>query len=347
MRLYDKNGYVDIRYILSLKMPFNIVVGGRATGKTYTSLKTVIEDDIRFLYLRRQQAQCDLINKPDFSPFKKINTDLHWHIGTVPISKYNAGFYNQRLNENQDKMEAYGPPLGYTGALSTFANLRGFDSSDVELLIYDEFIPEKHERQMKAEGDAFLNCYETINRNRELEGKDPLQCLLLANSTNMANPIFISLSLVKIAQKMKEKGETVYLNKKRGIALFMLDESPISVKKRDTVLYKLTEGSEFSKMALNNEFAVEEIGRVKPQPLVQYKPIVAVGELCIYKHKTEKWYYCTTHKSGVCDTFGSGDAELARFRKKYFFLWRDEYMGNKIIFEEYLCQILFEQYFKL
>lgn len=346
MELYDKNGYVNIREILKLNLPFTIVVGGRATGKTYTTLKTAVEDNITFMYMRRLQSQADLINKPDFSPFKRINTDLHWNIATAPISKYNAGFYNQRLNEEQTGYELYGKPLGYTCALSTVSNLRGFDASDVDLLIYDEFIYEKHERALKNEGDAFLNCYETINRNRELEGRKPLQCILLANSTNMANPIFLTLGLVRTAQKMKETGNKTYLNYKRGIGLFMLDDSPISLKKRETALYKLTENSEFARMSLNNEFSVEEIGRIKSLPLKQFKPLVTVGELCIYEHKTEKYYYCSTHKSGNPETFGEGSAELSRFRKKYFYLWKTEYMSNNIIFEEYLCQILFEQYFK-
>lgn len=347
MELFDKNGYVDIRKILSLKIPFTIVVGGRATGKTYTTLKTVIEDNITFMYMRRLQTQADLINKPEFSPFKALNTDLHWHIGTVPISKYNAGFYNFRLNEEQDKMEAYGLPLGYTCALSTVSNLRGFSAEDVDLLIYDEFIHEKHERDLKNEGEAFLNCYETMNRNRELKGRPPMQCILLANSTNMANPIFMSLGLVRITQKMKENKNPIYINNKRGIAIFMLDESPISKKKAETVLYKLTENTEFSRMALGNEFATEEIGRIKSQSLKLYKPLVTVGEITIYKHKSDRSFYCTTHASGNPETFGSGEAELTRFRKKYYYLWQREYMDNNIVFEEYICQILFEQYFKL
>lgn len=347
MELFDENGYVNIREILHLNLPFTIVVGGRATGKTYTTLKTAVEDEIKFMYMRRLQSQADLINRPDFSPFKKLNTDLHWFIGTVPISKYNAGFYKQRLNEEQTSMECYGSPIGYTCALSTVSNLRGFDASDVDLLIYDEFIYEKHERALKNEGDAFLNCYETINRNRELDGRKPLQCILLANSTNMANPIFMSLGLVRIAQKMKEKGNRIYINNKRGIGLFMLDDSPISQKKRETALYKLTANSEFAKMSLDNEFSVEEIGRIKSLPLNQFKPIVAVGEICIYEHKTDRYFYCSTHKSGKPEVFGNGSADLTRFRKKYFYLWRTEYMANNIIFEEYVCQILFEQYFKL
>ena len=78
MQIYDENGYVDIRKILGLNIPFTIVVGGRATGKTYTTLKTVIEDKISFMYMRRLQSQCDLINKQEFSPFKALNADMHW-----------------------------------------------------------------------------------------------------------------------------------------------------------------------------------------------------------------------------------------------------------------------------
>ena len=126
----------------------------------------------------------------------------------------------------------------------------------------------------------------------------------------------------------------------------MLDDSPISKRKADTVLYRLTEDSEFSRMSLGNEFAVEEIGRVKSQRLKAYKPVVSVGELCIYHHKSESVYYCSTHKMGNPETFGSGSAELTRFRKKYAWLWNREYMSNNIIFEEYVCQILFEEYFK-
>lgn len=347
MQIYDENGYVDIKKILSLNIPFTIVVGGRATGKTYTTLKTVIEEGICFMYMRRLQSQCDLINKPEFSPFKVLNQDMHWHIGVSAISKYNAGFYNMVMDSENGKMITEGKPLGYSCALSTISNMRGFDASDVQLLIYDEFIHEKHERDLKNEGDAFLNAYETMNRNRELKGQKPLQCILLANSTNMANPIFMSLGLVRIADKMKKIHNTVYINNKRGIALFMLDDSPISKQKADTVLYRLTENTEFSRMSLANEFSVEEIGKVKSQQLKLYKPLVIVGELCIYSHKSEHSYYCSTHKSGNPEEYGSGYAELTRFRKKYYWLWQREYMDNNIIFEEYICQILFEQYFKV
>ena len=91
-------------------------------------------------------------------------------------------------------------------ALSTISNVRGFDATDRDVLIYDEFIPERHERPIKDEATAFFNAIETIQRNRELEGKDPLTVLCLANANELANPLFIELKLVKRAMALIRKG---------------------------------------------------------------------------------------------------------------------------------------------
>lgn len=343
MNIYQKSGYIDIRAIMALGLPFNFIVGGRATGKTYTSLETVKEDGIKFIYMRRTQSQADMINKPEFSPFKSLNEDHGWTIGSATLSKYNAGFYETEETEDGGH-QCVGSPIGYTCALSTISNMRGFDASDVRLLIYDEFIPEKHERPIKNEGAAFLNAYETINRNRELKGEKPLQVLCLANANDLANPIFLELGLVRKAEQMRRKGQEISIDKERGVGLFILDKSPISAQKRNTALYKLSRGSEFSHMSLENDFANEDIGRIKTQPLGEFRPVVTVGEITVYKHKSRGEYYVSTHKAGSCAEFGSGDTDKNRFRRAYGWIWQ-EYMKNNIIFEEYLCEVLLNRYF--
>jgi hypothetical protein len=235
--------------------------------------------------------------------------------------------------------------IGYTAALSTFSNIRGFDASDVELLIYDEFIPERHERPIKEEGSAFFNAYETINRNRELNGNKPLQVLCLANANDIGNPLFMELKLIRLAEKMRSSGQEVYIDKERGIGLFMLDNSPISEQKAETALYKLTKGHSFAEMSLANDFYKEESAPIISRPIKEYKPIVTIGELTIYKHKSNGLYYCSTHKTGSCPVYGTGDTDRARFKKQYIRLWL-RYMDNKIEFEETLCEILFQKYFK-
>lgn len=337
MNLYSDNGYVNIKGILAQGLPFNFVVGGRGTGKTYTTLSEIIDQEIQFMFMRRTQSQADLINKPEFSPFKTINRDRNLNITTRPLSKYNAGFYRDA--------EEGGKPIGYSCALSTISNIRGFDAQDVDLLVYDEFIPESHERPIKNEGSAFLNAYETINRNRELQGRKPLQVICLANANDLANPIFIELSLVKKADSMARKGQEISIDKNRGVGIFLLKESPISTAKQNTALYKLTSGSDFERMSLSNEFYNIDYTGVVKKPIIEYKPMVVVGEVCIYTHKHTNKLYCSTHIVGSPPRFSSGSADLTAFWCSYNWIWKEFMFGN-IEFEEILCKILLTKYRK-
>lgn len=331
-KIYLPSGYLNIRGILSYKCTFNFIVGGRATGKTYGALSTVLDDNIKFMLMRRTQAQADLINKPDFSPFKPVCDDKHIEITTAPVSKYNAKFI---------KDEAV---IGYTCALSTIANMRGFDASDVKLLIYDEFIPERHERPIKSEGSAFLNAYETMNRNRELKGKRPLTVLCLANAFDIANPIFLELGLVGIAEKMKQNGRELYIDRDKSILILMPDSRKILKEKNETALYKLTEGSEFSKMALNNEFIYNPTDNIKSLPLREFRPVVTVGEITIYKHKSKRLYYVSEHRTGDPPKFSTDEISLKRYLKNYGMRFYRLYMQNCFRFENMLTKSLFELY---
>jgi hypothetical protein len=339
MNIYLPSGYVDMRKLLSLDLPFIVMVGARATGKTYGGLQYAIEDKIKFIYMRRTQTQVDVIMQPDFSPFKRLNEDFGWDIRPKKISKYTSGFYHSIEEEGAAVVQ--GAPLGYLCALSTMANMRGFDASDCDFYFYDEFMPEKHERPIKDEAAAFFNAHETINRNRELQGKKPIKTLIASNSNDLANPIFLELGLVRKASQMKQTGQTVYINKERGLCLVVMDEnSPISQRKKDTALYRLTgTTSKFARMSLGNEFANDEIGRISSRPLAEYRPIVSYGELTIYQHKSKRTYYVSMHKTGSPPTYGTGDSERLRFRRQYLWIW-EEYLDNNIEFEEYLCEII-------
>lgn len=331
-KIYLPSGYLNIRGILSYKCTFNFIVGGRATGKTYGALSTVLDDHIKFMLMRRTQAQADLINKPDFSPFKPVCDDKHIEITTASVSKYNAKFM---LDDET---------IGYTCALSTIANMRGFDASDVKLLIYDEFIPERHERPIKSEGAAFLNAYETMNRNRELKGKRPLTVLCLANAFDIANPIFLELGLVGIAEKMKQNGRELYIDRDKSILILLPDSSKIMKEKNNTALYKLTEGSEFKAMALNNDFIYNPTENIKSMPLREFNPVVTVGEITIYKHKSKRLYYVSEHRTGNPPTFTTDEIGLKRYIKNYGMRFYRLYMQNCFKFENMLTKSLFELY---
>lgn len=338
MRIYDASGYVNVRDILDEGYPFNFLVGGRGTGKTYTTLKVAKEDRRLFMLMRRTQSQADLISKPEFSVFKPLNSDLGWDVQVKSISKYNSMFFETDAEEMIH-------PVGYTCALSTLSNMRGFDASDIQLLIYDEFIPEKHERLLKNEADALFNAYETMNRNREIKGIAPIQMVCLANANDITNPVFESLKLIRTADKMQKGNADRWTDEKRGIQLIMLHRSPISKQKARTVLYNLTEGSDFANMAIDNDFNVDR-QHVRPRPLAEFTPVCSIGELCIYRHKAENRLYATTHLTGVFNRkFSLSDADRLHYQRIYRPQW-DMYISGRMDFEDVLSEKMFLKYWE-
>ena len=206
--LYTPDGWVDMAGIMDEGYPFTLVCGGRGTGKTFGALVKVRQESSpgnRFIYLRRTQTQLDLLNKPEFSPWRSVDKVLGTVTVTRSITKYNAGYYDGTIMEDGTAAPE-GPPLGVSAALTTFSNLRSFDS-DASRILYDEFIPQAGDRPIKDEAEALWNCYETVNRNRELAGQDPVQLVCMANANTIGNPIFLDLGLVQVAERMRAKGK--------------------------------------------------------------------------------------------------------------------------------------------
>ena len=344
MKLYNDDGYVDIKRILEHEATFIFIYGGRGTGKTYGTLQEMIKGAHRFIYLRRLAAQCDIVKREDMQPFRTLNRDNKWNIQPFPVNKYVSAFYNAAISED-GKQIPQGDSLGLLTALSTFSNLRGIDCSDVEVIILDEFIPELNERPIKGEADAVFNTYETVNRNRELNGEDPVKFVFLANSNRIDNPLFVELNLVRIADKIRKSGNEYYYDKKRRMLLIDLYKSKISEEKSDTALYELTKGTDFFNMAIRNSFINDERGRIQSKPLIEYKAVVSIGEITVYKHKSKREYYVSAHEEGSPKRYGTGAKERERFKKDFLYLYR-AYMRNEIVFEEYINEILFDRYFK-
>ena len=341
MEFYNSNGYLDFRAVRDLPVPFVIVVGGRGTGKTYGALRSSVEDDIRFAFMRRTQVQLDLINKPDFSPMKRPARDAGWQITTAPIARGISGYYHFVIEDGRQRIT--GAPIGINVALATVANVRGYDASEIELLIYDEAIPERGERPIKNEWDRLANCYETMNRNRELEGSAPLKMVCLGNANLQTAPVLEGLRLVNTLDKMRSKGQTLHLDRGRGIALVVLRDSPISERKSDTALYRLTAGSRFAEMAIGNDFSYEDRGKIASMPLRELVPVIAAGGITVYRHKSRRLWYVSQHRSGAPDVYGTSEHELARFRRAAAHLY-DAQLEDRVVYESYEAQAELDRY---
>lgn len=340
--LYLDNGYVDMWKIIVDKRPFAFVWGGRGTGKTYGALESCISNGVNFVYMRRTQAQLDMINKSMFSPLNPIlAAHPDWHIKISAVSDKNSGFF-WTDEEGNILEDGY---IGFTAALSTVSNLRGFAGVDsASVLIFDEFIPERHERPIKNECEALLNCYETINRNRELQGRPALKMVCISNANVLTNPIFEGLGLTTAVSKMRQKRQTIKYLDNRGVALYALDNSPISLQKRDTALYKLAGAGKFAEMALNNDFNAGTGSRIESRNLSEYRPCVALGDWCLYSHKTRREYYACCHISGSPVRYEDTPQEIRRFINAYGWIWQS-YLRNQIVFETPSCEAKLSEWF--
>lgn len=346
MKLYRPDGWVNVSSLVEEALTFNIIVGGRGTGKTFGFLEEFRLNNPRpFMLMRRTQVQADLISNQQFTPFKALDRVRGCCTAVKKISKYHGGIYQGEI-DSDGVLRPSGAMLGYTAALTTLHNVRGFSADEVQDLILDEFIPEKGERPISNEWDTFRNAYETINRNRELEDppRPPLRAWLLSNSNTLGNPYFIGLRVVEQVDKMIRKGIEVWKDPARGLMIVNLAASPISQAKAQTALYRLTGPDQFTGMALGNEFSQESRSRSGSLPLRELVPLVQIGELCIYRHKGGRQLYGTTHRSGRPETYDTDDASVARFCSRYGWLW-EAYMEDLIIWENYVSEILFRKFF--
>ena len=346
MGLYLDSGYLDFDWIISRGMPFIFITGGRGTGKTYGALDYCLKNNKHFMFMRRTAKQTALIKKPQYSPFTPIERDSGTSLQIESLSEDMGAVY--RAEDSGDgKKTVSGLPIGNICALSTVANIRGFDGSDIDILILDEFIKSAQEKSIKDEASAFANVYETINRNRELQGKKPLIAILLSNSNELANDYFMSFGFVNKLLEMRKNHKEVAILQTRGAMLIDLQKSPISEKKAETALYRLTgKESSISRMALNNEYCADDLSMIKSYNLSGFKPLVNIGEITIYQPKQNGYFYVSNKQDFTAPKYEAAGSSRQKFITLYRGLVTMYYRGN-IRFEDYPCKALFEAVFDI
>lgn len=314
--------WYDIRKRSAKLRPVSIVIGGRGIGKTYSALSFLLEAGKKFLYLRNTDKQMSLCASAFGNPFKKVAGDMQRDVTMKAAGEIYV------VKEGDDT-------IGYGAALSTFENLRGVDLSDVEYVLFDEFI--ENRKLSFKQGSAFMNLYETINRNRELEGKPPLVCILLSNAQRLSNPILADLGLIPVIEDMIRNMVRLRITKEYYIEL---PESSVSAAKSETALYKLAAGSRYADEALRNEFANDSFFNVGKKPLQEFRPVCALDDIYIYRHKSGPEIYCCRSRAEVREFNSSDHGPL--FNRLYGIRLRAAYAAGNLYFSEFTikCDIV-------
>lgn len=326
----------------------------RGPGKTYSCLRFMIEENKTFLFIKRTKRDVELIcadgeNRGityQTSPFKPLNRDFGWNIGPALIDR-NAGvggFY-RRDPENKP----YGEPLGYIFALSGSKDIKGFDISEVDYMIFDEFIPKKHERTLRGEGEMLLDIYMTAQRDRRLRGRPDLKLLCMANAVSVNNPTFAMFDITDIAAQMDITNTEYTYIKDRGLLMHFIP--PIDIpEEMKSGIEKAMEGTPWGDMAFGGHFAYDDFTPVQHKRLKGYRP------LCSYTYKKKEvfiyekdgFYYACRAKANVQQHYNlARENEQKKFWYDYVRKFRDEVIEDKFTFSEFTMYDLMINYKKI
>ena len=334
MKLYTPDGWLDAPHIDAVadrnNISFIVIIGKRQIGKTYNVLKYMLDSDKRFVLLRGVKTELDMLKRNVNSPFEKIH-GYKKRIVFDSETEYTATI--SRLDADKDGNEVK-TSIGMAGALSSIGRIRGFNGDMYTDVVYDEFIPESHLLKVRHGDDAFNNMYTTIAGNRELEGRKPLRVWLLANSNNLDNDILKALNITDIVERMNLRGEESRILKDRGIMIILPDSRQITEKRKQTALYRAIGGSsKFAQMAYENAFAYNDYTDVDQRPLQEYKPLIAIGNVIIHLHKSEKTLYVTNYMKCKClHTYTDSDYGRMTFTRDYPEI-RAAYLRGRITFQ--------------
>ena len=333
----SENFYFDIKGRSA--MPFQVYIGGRGIGKSYSALRELALDmpeDEKWIYMRRTGKEIEACATEFGNPFKTINKDFGTAIVPMSGGKGAAEYFYNNLDEDNPIL------CGYGVALSTFAGLRSMDLSDVTLVVFDEFIPERQVKRIKAEGDALLNFYETVNRNRELQGRPPLKLILLANAIDLANPILETLGIITEIENMISHGEHRRTIPQRGLYIERVGKVGVTNAKQHTALYQLA-NADFTNDTLNADFLSADLTTIKRNVnLKEYKPVFRFSDYVVFR--SSKAFHIQKSDITVAKNF----PESAGVKVRTFFAptYRVARAYGNITFESYTTQVFFDELFQ-
>lgn len=323
----------------------NIFIGMRGMGKTFSALSPLYDDvrayDDKFMIARLTKDEIQLVTSEAGNMFKDINAKKK---DKEPLASFGMksgiyGVYKYDLDEQEGKMIPHGLPLAYVAGMPTLRKACGGGMSDVSQFIVDEFIPVG----LQYRGDKFrdiMYAWESINRNREDEGKTPCKLILLSNANNIYDSILRGFNLVRIAERMCMVGENHYFDETRRIALHIMkpSESYREFKQKSAVALAL-QGTEYYDSAYENKFSYNDFSGIVEKSVKGWKPVCSIsGKAFIYT--CGKKYHVTYRRAEVPDY----DTKMPYLRRafKIDFGYLDTALVNdKITYQSYELKEMF------
>lgn len=225
---------------------WTFIIGGRSVGKTVNSLaqnvKFCYENDKRFIYMRRWQADFERsgghLDLPLISEISGLDVQVKlFDDGTGTKRQMIVAGHAKETTDKHGKTKIIledAKGVGYFVALSTAQKTRSSAWPKVWLIIYDEFIPvDGRELPKGGEWDAYVGFLQTVFR-------DPRKAksLFIANAVpgGEFNSYFIKLNLFPQGKVTRDR--------ERGIKIIQYAENQGLIKERKSAkLFKILEST--------------------------------------------------------------------------------------------------------
>ena len=207
----DEQEYYNLQPILSEGAHYNLIIGERSNGKTYSTLLYAIrlyaKKGFQSALLRRMQE--DFVGKRGASLFNPLvdNGEIEKATGGEFDSVYyyaSRWFLCKYIENDKGQFERVvdNKPFMYGFAISQMEHEKGNGYPDVKTIIFDEFITRMG--YLRDEFVLFMNTLSTIIRSR-----DDVKIFMLGNTVNKYCPYFDEMGLRHV-KDMKQGEIDVY-----------------------------------------------------------------------------------------------------------------------------------------
>lgn len=210
-RKKQEQEYYNLQPILSEQAHYNLIIGERSNGKTYSVLLYIVrlfaKRGFQGALLRRMQE--DFVGKRGASLFNPLIEN--GEIEKATNGEYNSVYYYAsrwyfcKYEENEKGIKERiiaETPFMYAFAISQMEHEKGNGYPKVKTIVFDEFITRI--AYLRDEFVLFMNTLSTIIRNR-----DDVKIFMLGNTVNKYCPYFDEMGLRHI-KDMKQGEIDIY-----------------------------------------------------------------------------------------------------------------------------------------
>jgi|GEM_PF-2173794 len=268
------NKYYSPTNILKKDAHYNLIIGERSNGKTYSILKIIIEK------AARGEGQGGIIRRwaEDIRGSKAANLFTGHVINGVVTDAtdgeytnihYNAGaWYFSNWDETLKKNIDAPDPFAYAFSISQAEHFKSLSFPNITTVCFDEFLT--RQAYIVDEFIQYINLLSTIIRDR-----NNVKIFMLGNTVNQYSPYFVEMGLRHIS-KMKKGDIDIYTYGDSGLKVAVeFSDNPNKGKASDTYF------------AFDNPRLSMITGKGQ------------VWELAIYPHITEELKYSRKQIKGI------------------------------------------------